>query len=68
MRQCTCGRSNAYPYCDGTHKKKRVENMKDGIIDVLDPSKFVILQDEVVPEEKAGKLNVYTNKICLAKL
>lgn len=23
MRQCTCGRSNAYPYCDGTHKLKK---------------------------------------------
>ncbi len=63
MRQCTCGRSNAYPYCDGTHKLKREVNMKDGIIDVLDQNKFIVHQDEVVPEEEAGKLGVYTNKI-----
>jgi CDGSH-type Zn-finger protein len=25
MRQCTCGRSNAYPYCDGTHKLKKIQ-------------------------------------------
>jgi CDGSH-type Zn-finger protein len=25
MRQCTCGRSASYPYCDNTHKTKRVE-------------------------------------------
>jgi CDGSH-type Zn-finger protein len=23
MKQCTCGRSKAYPYCDGTHKVKK---------------------------------------------
>lgn len=22
MRQCTCGRSKTYPYCDNTHKIK----------------------------------------------
>jgi CDGSH-type Zn-finger protein len=22
-RQCLCGRSNIYPYCDGTHKNKK---------------------------------------------
>lgn len=22
MRQCTCGRSKTYPYCDNTHKVK----------------------------------------------
>ena len=32
MRQCTCGRSQSYPYCDETHKKKRVKNMKYGIL------------------------------------
>ena len=63
MRQCTCGRSNAYPYCDGTHKKKKEPIMKDGMIDVLDESKFIVLQDEKVPENKAGVLGVYTNKI-----
>jgi hypothetical protein len=36
---------------------------KDGIIDVLSPDKFIILQDDVVAEEKAGALGVYTNKI-----
>jgi CDGSH-type Zn-finger protein len=25
MKQCTCGRSNAYPYCDGTHKLKKTD-------------------------------------------
>ena len=63
MRQCTCGRSQSYPYCDETHKKKRVKNMKYGIIDEFDTSKFVILQDEEISKEKAGKLDVYTNKI-----
>jgi hypothetical protein len=37
--------------------------MKNGMIDVIDPSKFIILQDEEVPQEKAGVLGVYTNKI-----
>ena len=37
--------------------------MKDGIIDVLDESKFIVHQDGVVPEDKAGVLGVYTNKI-----
>lgn len=23
MKQCTCGRSQTYPYCDGTHKIKK---------------------------------------------
>ena len=22
-KQCTCGRSALYPYCDGTHKTKK---------------------------------------------
>lgn len=22
-KQCTCGRSQSYPYCDGTHKVKK---------------------------------------------
>lgn len=63
MKQCTCGRSKAYPYCDGTHKKKKESLMKNGMIDVLDSSKFIILQDEEIPESKAGVLGVYTNKI-----
>jgi CDGSH-type Zn-finger protein len=25
MRQCTCGRSQTYPYCDNTHKIKAKE-------------------------------------------
>jgi CDGSH-type Zn-finger protein len=25
MRQCTCGRSQTYPYCDNTHKTKAKE-------------------------------------------
>lgn len=27
-KQCTCGRSNTYPYCDGTHKIKK-ENTEE---------------------------------------
>lgn len=23
LKQCTCGRSSSYPYCDGTHKIKK---------------------------------------------
>lgn len=23
LKQCTCGRSASYPYCDGTHKVKK---------------------------------------------
>ena len=37
--------------------------MKDGMIDILDKNKFIVLQDEEVPENKAGVLGVYTNKI-----
>lgn len=37
--------------------------MKDGIIDKLDPDSFIILQDDVVPENKRGSLGVDTNKI-----
>ncbi len=33
IKQCTCGRSASYPYCDGTHKIKKepelVELSKD---------------------------------------
>ncbi len=29
LKQCTCGRSASYPYCDGTHKiKKQPEPVK----------------------------------------
>lgn len=27
-RQCLCGRSNTYPYCDGTHKIKNFDESK----------------------------------------
>lgn len=27
MKQCVCGRSNTYPYCDGTHKIKKENPM-----------------------------------------
>jgi hypothetical protein len=63
MKQCTCGRSESYPYCDESHKKKKEKNMKDGIVDILDENKFVILQDGVVTEDKAGVLGIFTNKI-----
>ena len=33
MRQCTCGRSKAYPYCDNTHKIKKEKEIS------LDPKK-----------------------------
>lgn len=26
-KQCTCGRSAIYPYCDGTHKIKKDEDL-----------------------------------------
>ncbi len=31
MRQCTCGRSKTYPYCDNTHKikAKDVQDIKE---------------------------------------
>jgi hypothetical protein len=37
--------------------------MKDGMIDILNSEDFIVLQDSVVPEDKAGSLGVYTNKI-----
>jgi CDGSH-type Zn-finger protein len=27
MRQCTCGRSKIYPYCDNTHKEKTIKTV-----------------------------------------
>lgn len=63
MKQCVCGRSAIYPYCDGTHKKKKESNMKNGIIDIIDPSKFVVLQDREIPENKRGSLGILTDKI-----
>ena len=63
MRQCTCGRSQSYPYCDETHKKKRVKNMKDGIIDQFDTSKFVVLQDEEISKEKDIQMEILREKI-----
>jgi len=30
LKQCTCGRSASYPYCDGTHKiKKNINIVED---------------------------------------
>jgi CDGSH-type Zn-finger protein len=31
MKQCVCGRSKTYPYCDNTHKTKLkdIENKKE---------------------------------------
>jgi CDGSH-type Zn-finger protein len=26
MKQCTCGRSKTYPYCDQTHKIKKEQS------------------------------------------
>jgi hypothetical protein len=37
--------------------------MKDGMIDVLNTSDFVILQDDIIPENKRGSLGIDTNKI-----
>lgn len=36
MRQCTCGRSKIYPYCDGTHNDKIVKNPADETKDSVD--------------------------------
>jgi CDGSH-type Zn-finger protein len=34
MKQCVCGRSATYPYCDGTHKiKKEKPEVKENIDD-----------------------------------
>ena len=63
MRQCVCGRSALYPYCDGTHKKKKEAQMINGMIDVIDKSKFVYLQDEEIPENKTGVLGIKRNTI-----
>jgi len=37
-RQCTCGRSASYPYCDGTHKTKK----NDDIIESIDENEKVV--------------------------
>lgn len=34
MKQCVCGRSGTYPYCDGTHKiKKENPEVKENLDD-----------------------------------
>lgn len=40
-KQCTCGRSLSYPYCDNTH------SIKPRIIDAINPKTFNYLQDEL---------------------
>jgi CDGSH-type Zn-finger protein len=32
MKQCTCGRSASYPYCDGTHKTKKKQSTKQDTV------------------------------------
>ena len=27
MKQCVCGRSKTYPYCDNTHKEKATKSV-----------------------------------------
>lgn len=34
LKQCTCGRSASYPYCDGSHKTKKQDIPKDNEINV----------------------------------
>ena len=36
-KQCTCGRSQSYPYCDGTHKVVKAvrEEMAKEIVDFI---------------------------------
>lgn len=29
MRQCVCGRSEAYPYCDNSHTRPKPKEEKD---------------------------------------
>lgn len=29
MRQCVCGRSEAYPYCDNSHTRPKEKNIND---------------------------------------
>jgi len=36
MRQCTCGRSAIYPYCDNTHKIKKTDTVIQENEEVLD--------------------------------
>jgi CDGSH-type Zn-finger protein len=37
-KQCTCGRSASYPYCDGTHKTKK----NDDIIESINENEKVV--------------------------
>lgn len=34
LKQCTCGRSASYPYCDGTHKIKKDKKDKNEEVDI----------------------------------
>ena len=34
LKQCTCGRSASYPYCDGSHKIKKEQESKDNTIEI----------------------------------
>ena len=34
LKQCTCGRSASYPYCDGSHKTKKEQDTENNTIEI----------------------------------
>ena len=67
MRQCTCGRSASYPYCDNTHKTKKtdtvIEKKKEGasmIIEKIDKNNFIYYKDDI---NDKGVLGITHNRI-----
>ena len=41
LRQCTCGRSASYPYCDGTHKTKKQQDTEENTFEVKKNERMV---------------------------
>lgn len=41
LKQCTCGRSATYPYCDGSHKIKKEQKTKDNTIEIKTSERVV---------------------------
>jgi CDGSH-type Zn-finger protein len=41
LRQCTCGRSASYPYCDGTHKTKKQQDTEENTLEVKKNERMV---------------------------
>ena len=54
MRQCTCGRSKTYPYCDNTHKRK--VNSEDLTLSSTDNNIRETILSKMKESDKTGKV------------